>query len=857
MKNLITDQEREAMRKGVLPSFIFGLNILFILGLLGGWARENFWLVVFLLLLQAILGMVISHIINQKGSTSFLTFLSGAIHLPLMYFIVKWTGGLNSPFWLAFWFGSLASTLSGQTQLVLPFLFLNCLVAGLSMLPDLDQLDQLGWAESTQLLMRMIILYVGGLMIHQVMIVLDSIQKARIEDKEKLETIIDTAGDAVIVFHEEKGIELFNESAQRLFACSKEQALGSRLEDFMPIEEAQKINQYAISGQVQGIVFQNSNQSYQFFGELSVVKLMDEENMYTVIIRDATMKKKAEDALLASKARLTEHTQMLGKISVFPELDTDMIYCTLHQAMSLTIDTLKADHMIVGLLDIHATLDLYVVEKFASQDPLIYTKNLPDHVLTQVSTLAPDGTIQVEKEMISWITSNQSWVSGLLSSIIHDQKEVGFLAILSNTKREWFPEELSLSNSIADKFSLLLEASKRYTTNQKLISTELKLQQVQKLEAIGTLAGGIAHDFNNLLMPILAYSDLMKESNLLDAECFTMTQEISVAANRARELVKQVLLLSRNSQRKSQPTFIQDIVMESIGLLSRTISSTITIEHQLDTECGPIYGDPTELHQIIMNLCTNSIQAMKTQGGTLKLLLTIESLSVLDCAEEEKFKPGNYALLKVSDTGLGIPTNIKDKIFEPYFTTKDREQGTGLGLSTVHAIVEQLGGNIYVYSEEGVGTTFSIYLPIHQMESNVNTLPMISKYMGNERLLLIDDEEVNHRVVKRLLGGLGYSVVSCSSGVEAINTLQQGIINYDLILSDFMMPDMTGLDVVIAVRSIQKDIPIIICTGFCDISQEQEMRKMGIQALVWKPFTQNHLAKVIRTVLDDQLHKSL
>ncbi|WP_319548409.1 PAS domain S-box protein [Desulfogranum marinum] len=380
---------------------------------------------------------------------------------------------------------------------------------------------------------------------------------------------------------------------------------------------------------------------------------------------------------------------------------------------------------------------------------------------------------------------------------------------------------------------------------------EEQLRKAQRMESIGDLAGGIAHDFNNILSPIIGYSEMLIDELPQQSREWEDVNNILKAGKRGRDLVKQILSFSRQPGQEFIPTRIQHTLKEVLKLSRSTIPAYIELNKDIDPNCGLILGDPSQLHQVAMNLITNAYHAVEDSGGKINVKL---SQAVLD---EEKAKdidigPGFYAVLQVSDTGSGMSKELIGKIFDPYFTTKEQGKGTGLGLAVVHGIVKGHGGAIKVDSEIGKGTTFDIYLPL--MEKPIACQTLVDRgaiERGNERILLVDDEEAIVTLELRMLERLGYKVTSRVSCIEALELFKEKSHSFDLVISDMAMPKMAGDILAKELKAIRPDIPIIICTGFSERIREDNMQKIGINGLLMKPVLKSDLAKVVRKVLDE------
>ncbi|MBF0474748.1 MAG: response regulator [Deltaproteobacteria bacterium] len=378
---------------------------------------------------------------------------------------------------------------------------------------------------------------------------------------------------------------------------------------------------------------------------------------------------------------------------------------------------------------------------------------------------------------------------------------------------------------------------------------EQKLRQAQKMEAIGTLAGGIAHDFNNILGAIMGYTQLAMTEASPGTQLYIFLREVFNAGLRAKDLIKQILTFSRQSEQSKQPFLIGTVIKEAIKLLRASLPATIEIQQNISHQVGPVLGDPTQIHQVLMNLCANASQAMADKGGVLGI--SLEEVAVTpEQAGSMGLGAGEYVRLRVSDTGPGIAAEIIDRIFEPYFTTKGIGEGTGLGLSTVLGIVELHGGVVKLHSEPGTGSTFSIYLPRHFSDTKQVTTVQEPMESGAEKILLIDDEKSLAEMVARMLKRLGYQVTMRTSSLEALELFRFQPDRFDLVITDQTMPQMTGMDLAKKILGIRPDIPIILCTGFSSAVTSDTIKAVGIHGLLMKPIIMEELAKTIRTIME-------
>jgi signal transduction histidine kinase/CheY-like chemotaxis protein len=427
-------------------------------------------------------------------------------------------------------------------------------------------------------------------------------------------------------------------------------------------------------------------------------------------------------------------------------------------------------------------------------------------------------------------------------------------------RKSYYPE---LQQRIAELEERNLELQREIAAKEAAQESSRKLsrqlQQSQKMEAIGTLAGGIAHDFNNILTVIIGYSELAKiqVQSLCHHHPCPVEKELGQvlgAAERAKELVRQILTFSRRQDNDRTPLSIMPILKETLALLRASLPQSIDIKTKFSCGDACIYGNAVQIQQIIMNLGTNALHAMHENGG----ILAVEAERIELEAFDEKSKhllltPGPYLLLKICDNGCGMERSLLDKIFDPYFTTKAPGQGTGMGLAVVHGIVKSHKGHITVYSEPGKGTSFLIYLPIFTEQSvTKEEQPEEELPLGRERILLVDDEALVLETQARLLESLGYTVTSFSDPTLALQRLKEDPGSFDLFVTDMTMPKLSGAALAEQALTIRPNLPVILCTGFSELINEDRARSLGINAFAMKPLTRRSIAAIVRRALDDQ-----
>ncbi|MFZ5774774.1 MAG: GAF domain-containing protein [Thermodesulfobacteriota bacterium] len=388
-------------------------------------------------------------------------------------------------------------------------------------------------------------------------------------------------------------------------------------------------------------------------------------------------------------------------------------------------------------------------------------------------------------------------------------------------------------------------------------SLQEQLRQAQKMEAVGTLAGGIAHDFNNILTPILGFTELALERCEPASPLASDLSQVLQAARRAKDLVKQILSFSRQSTQERKPLQLHLVLKEALKLLRASLPSSIEIRQQIVSANDTVLADPTQIHQVLMNLCTNAHHAMR---GLSSGVLGVELARIILDESDAKttvlgLTPGPYLQLSVSDTGCGMDHATMEKIFEPYFTTKAKGEGTGLGLAVVHGIMQGYGGHISVYSEPGKGTTFNLYFPA--MEAVRPTLGQGLLKEGlpqgnNERIMVVDDEAPIVEMHSRVLSSLGYAVTGFSNCEEAMKAIRTRLDDFDLIITDMTMPRLNGIDLSREIQAIRPGMPVILCTGFSELINEENAREHGIRKYLGKPVAVREMAMAVRQALDEK-----
>lgn len=610
---------------------------------------------------------------------------------------------------------------------------------------------------------------------------------------------------SILIGIDTKGtVSQWNSAAQRQTGVPAEDAVGMPIVQAFP-RLADKINQVREAIQTRKVrsdsLQTRSEDGETLFEDLTIYPLIIEDVEGAVIrIDDVTERKRAEEALRESEE----------KYRLLFELESDVILL-MRKSDGQILEVNKAGPRIYGY----------------SYNEFLKMKNID-------LSNEPEKTRQA-------VQINQTKVP-----LRYHRKKNGtvFPVEINGSLLKWKGEEARIAT--------IRDITERVEAEKEKDRLEIKLLQAQKMEAIGTLAGGIAHDFNNILAPILGHTEMVMMDLSADSQLQFHLNEIHKATERARNLVKQILTFSRQKEQERIPLRVNLVLKEALELLRSSIPTTIEIKQNIKTESDTVFADPTQVHQIVVNLCTNAAHAMREKGGVLEVNLTSEILDSEAVATFQNLVPGAYVKLEVRDTGHGIkPENI-ERIFEPYFTTKGLEQGTGLGLAVIHGIIKSYDGEIMVESELEKGTTFKVWLPAVE----VGVAPVAERQDaipgGTETILFVDDEEIMIGVIPLMLEKLGYKVIALADSIEALEFFRNKPDACDLVITDMTMPNMTGEELAREIMKIEPFVPIMLCTGFSDQIDERKAKEMGIRAFVMKPVDMTVMANVIRSVLDEQ-----
>ena len=636
------------------------------------------------------------------------------------------------------------------------------------------------------------------------------------ESEEKYRTILDNIEDGYFEVDLKGNFTFFNDALCRLIGYSPGAMAGMNNREYMDEENAKKVLQtfnqvYETGKATKGfdweVIKVDGSKSHV---DASVSLMTDPEGIPTGfcgIARDVTKHKQSEIALRESEAK---YRQLVNHAP----------------AGIYEVDFIEGKFVSVN--DVICEYTGYTRQELLCMSALdILTENSQKKFLERLDKILKGQKVPSSVEFkIRAKTGHEFWVL-INSSIIYsaDGRPKGSTVVVHDTTEQKQAEE--------EKKNL-----------------EYQLQQAQKMEAIGTLAGGIAHDFNNILSVIIGYTELILMNANVDAEVRQNLKEIFSASKHARDMVKQILAFSRQNKQERKPIQVAHITKEAIKMLRASLPTTISIQQHIEKDTGVIEADPTQIHQVLMNLCTNAAHAINEKDGVLEISLCNVELDQKAAADIPDLKAGSYLKLSVKDSGEGIHPDAQQQIFNPYFTTKKKGKGTGLGLAVVQGIVKSCNGAVAVESEVGKGTAFHVYLPTIKRKLTAENEISTPLPMGSERILFIDDEQPLVEIGKLMLERLGYSVATRTSSIEALELFKADSDRFDLVITDIVMPNMTGDKLAEKIMGIRADIPVVLCTGYSEKFTRRNASEMGIQTFLMKPLVMRDLATVVRQAIE-------
>jgi two-component system, cell cycle sensor histidine kinase and response regulator CckA len=626
------------------------------------------------------------------------------------------------------------------------------------------------------------------------------------ESKERYRCLVKSSFEAI--FFSDKGICIDqNYSAETMFGYSREEAIGKNAISWIAPEDHKLVlsnilADYGEPYEVTALRKDGSTFDAEIQGKMAQYK---GKTVRVTALRDVTQRKQAEAELKESE--ILHHNTI--------------------ENLPLVIINLSLDGKIEAVNAAFSNYFNFKPEEFLGKNILDFS------AFNENPNLA---------EYISSLIKNHSAFDFSPPAAFEHEAETQFLRFQGTTIRGIDEKPVSLLLVVGDISDRVLAAEEK-------VKLEKLLRRTQRLETIGTLAGGIAHDFNNILSPIMGYTDMALLQLEKSDPLYTDLQHVLNGARRAKDLIEQILLFSKQSEKERRPLVLQLLVKEALKLLRPSIPVSVEIQQIIAPACGKVLADATQIHQVIVNLCTNAWQSMEETGGSLSIELRQVDI---DVSTEEQFpnlKKGPYARLSVFDSGPGIDEKVLDHIFEPFFTTKAVDKGTGLGLSVVHGIVCNHDGDVLVENNKNGGTVFHVYLPIVSPLSEIAKVKPEPLPRGTEHIMVVDDETTIADMVKRMLEKFGYKADVFNTPISALNAFIQNPEKYDLLITDFTMPHMNGMELAEQIHILNEKFPIIMISGIGESITTKTLDKYLIKELIVKPITLKTLTEVVHKVL--------
>jgi PAS domain S-box-containing protein len=627
--------------------------------------------------------------------------------------------------------------------------------------------------------------------------------------KSLMPALVSSAMDAIISVDESQHIILFNAAAEKMFQCRQQDVLGQKLDRFIPEKHRAAHHRHIMD-------FGQAGETMRTMGRLGVLHALradGEEFPVEVSISRAEVKgKKIYTAILRDVTA--------GR---------------------------------------HAELELRHREE--------YFRSLIEYASDVITLVDQEGVIHFQSPSIERVLNlKPENVTGRnLAEFIHPEDLPRLAAMIRRAlANPHSPVSIEYRIRHGDGIWRLFASmgrsmphgagGKRVVFNSRDITAgrnlEEQLLQAQKMEAIGTLAGGIAHDFNNMLAGILGSAELVREDLSPDHPTQEYVESIMIAANRARELVQQILTFSRRQESEKRVLQLQPIVGECVKLLRSAIPAMVKITHHVEPGCPPVMADPTQIHQVIMNISTNAWHALAETGGQIDISLRAVEVDAAMAARQPELRTGTFVQLAIADNGHGMDAKTRERIFEPFFTTKPASKGSGLGLSVVHGIIQSHRGAVLVESAPGRGTTFLVYLPARPVGRPEPSAPTLAIPHGHgERILFVDDESIVARSTEEFLKRLGYVVTRCEQSEDALARFRRAPREFDLIITDWAMPGMSGTELVSAIHEVRPGIPMLLMSGFVDSTVQLAAKSLGIGEVLIKPVNPELLAQAVAQML--------
>ncbi len=691
------------------------------------------------------------------------------------------------------------------------------------------------------------------------------------ESENRLASTLASITDGVIVIDAHQNIILINDIAFELTGSVQDNAVGKHINHIItltceynkPIIFPYKDSKHPhpISNKRTAVLYRGDGMKIPV--EICVSKLIankdgKESNGYVLVISDITKRRRNELELEKNRQDLKIRNRIA---EIFLTVSDEGMFS---EVLDIVLKATESKFGVFGYLDDENNFVCPSLTREIWKECEITEKNIvfphakwtgiwgqslmeKRSIFTNKDFVVPKGHIPINTALSVPILHRDK----LIGNFIVGNKETGY-----NKKDQNFLEEIA--SFVAPVLNARLERDfqekKRKIAEKERRELEKKVFRIQKMESIGTLAGGIAHDFNNILSAIIGYADLARYNLEESSDTIEYLINILKASKRAKELVRQILTFSRKDNIAKQPMQPSSVIKEALKLMRASLPTSIEIEDDIDADSGYINANPTSIHQVLINLCTNAFHAMENEKGKLTIQLRKIELSYTDVKNEIDVAEGAFIELTVGDSGTGMNPLTVERIFEPYYTTKEVGKGTGMGLALVHGIIKSCEGFIRVETEPGKGTAFHLFFPALQIQDNYTTDSKETPKTyptGNERILVIDDEEVISELYKKFLQWHGYTVTTKNNSKEAFETFKASPEDFDLIITDQTMPFLTGSELAQKLLQIKPALPIILCTGYSSVISEKNAKDLGITKFLMKPINIGDLTITVRKVLDN------
>jgi len=673
-------------------------------------------------------------------------------------------------------------------------------------------------------------------------------EKALRESEQLYRSLIETSGDAVFLLQGDGRILSANEAAAKMHGYTEAEILGLNIRD-LDDPEAAKASPARLHRIQQGETLR-----------LELNHRRKDGTIFPLEVVATPVQVAGEWCILANERDITERHRATERNAAYLR----KLRSLSEQSMRLSGDPSAVFDDVVGMLSAIFDVPVVCLTEVVGTDLRFRAVRLNGRTVRNAGSCpladTPCATVEATKELCLYERAQELFPKAALlrdyqahtyfgvPSLDAEGKVVAITCLLDSRPREFTDEDREILRIIAQRVAMELERSRSLAERRDMERMALRSQ---RMEALGTLSGGVAHDLNNALAPILMGVDLLRMRCPQEAKILDLFES---SARRGAEMVRQLLTFAKGAEGDLVPLQVEHIIREMEKLLNSSFPKNI----QLITTCAPdlpaVKGDATQLHQVLLNLCVNARDAMPTGGS-----ITLEALPM---QVDEAFasmipdaRPGSYVILRVQDTGTGIPQDIIDRIFDPFFTTKSPDKGTGLGLSTVMGIVRSHGGFLQVQSQDGQGSTFTVFLPaladtLPAMAPASAASPPAAAFRGQgQTILLVDDEEAVREMTGAVLERMNFKVLTSTNGADALLLAMQHQKELSAIITDLHMPHMDGLSFVRVLRKLQPDIPVVVASGRLEAAQAEEMHELGVTHRLDKPYTESRLSEVLRSML--------